>query len=277
MSSTVKAYAKINLWLDITGRRPDGYHTLNTVMRRVDLYDEIGITPTADGSVKISCDDLAVPCDERNIAYKAWKLFGELLGSPFGAEITIRKHIPLEAGLGGSSTDGAAVLLGLNELAGYPFTAERLAAESVRLGADVPFCILGGTAECTGVGEIMRPIGCADLAVVIVKPEFSCSTAAAYAAYDRTPKAVKAGFEAYCRDIGSSAGAAADGLYNVFEELYGDPRIAGIKRELISAGALGASMTGSGSAVFGIFETLDEAENALKKIDCGIKFAVKAL
>lgn len=277
MSLTVKAYAKLNLWLDITGRRADGYHTLNTVMRRVDLYDEIGIAPADDGSVSISCDDPAVPCDGRNIAHKAWKLFGELYGKPVGARISIHKRIPLEAGLGGSSTDGAAVLLGLNGLAGQPFTAERLAAESVRLGADVPFCILGGTAECTGVGEIMRPIPCADFAAVIVKPEFSCSTAAAYAAYDRAPKAAKAGFEAYCRDIAGSAGAVAGGLYNVFEELYGDPRIAEIKRELLGAGALGASMTGSGSAVFGIFATLSDAENALQKIGGVVKFAVKAL
>ncbi|MCR4780807.1 MAG: 4-(cytidine 5'-diphospho)-2-C-methyl-D-erythritol kinase [Ruminiclostridium sp.] len=277
MSLTVKAYAKINLWLDITGRRADGYHTLNTVMRRVGLYDTIDIAPTGGAECAIACDDPAVPCDGRNIAHRAWRLFAELYGEPLGARITIHKRIPLEAGLGGSSTDGAAVLLGLNELAGSPFTAERLAAESVRLGADVPFCVTGGTAECTGVGEIMRQIPCADFAAVIVKPEFSCLTAEAYTRYDKAPAPARAGFADYCRDIAGSAGAVAGGLYNVFEELYGDPRTDMIKRGLIAAGALGACMTGSGSAVFGVFPALSDAEAALKRIDGEIKFAVKAL
>ena len=277
MSLTVKAYAKINLWLDITGRRADGYHTLNTVMRRVDLYDEIDIVPAPGARCVIGCDDPAVPLDGRNIAYKAWKLFCELSGRQSGAKIMIHKHIPLEAGLGGSSTDGAAVLSGLNELAGRPFTAEKLAEESVKLGADVPFCVLGGTAECTGVGEIMRPISCADFAAVIVKPDFSCSTAAAYAAYDKAPTPTRPGFADYCRNIADSAETAASGLYNVFEVFYGDPRIEEIRHELMAAGASGACMTGSGSAVFGIFPTLAEAGNALTKIDHEIKFAVNAL
>ncbi len=277
MSLTVKAYAKINLWLDITGRRGDGYHTLNTVMRRVDLYDDITVTPTENDTVTIHCDDPAVPCDERNIVYKAWKLFRGLYGSPFGADIDIRKHIPLEAGLGGSSTDGAAVLLALNELAGKPFSHDTLTAVSVKLGADVPFCMTGGTAVCRAIGEEIQPISCADLAVVIVKPDFSCSTAAAYAAYDKAPRPEKAGFAEYANNIAASADAAAAGLYNVFEELYDDPRIADIRRELLSAGALGACMSGSGSAVFGIFPTLPDAQNALGKIVCKTKFAVNAL
>ena len=277
MSLKVKAYAKINLWLDITGRRGDGYHTLNTVMRRVDLYDDITVTPTENDNVTIHCDDPAVPCDERNIVFKAWKLFRGLYGKPFGADIDIRKRIPLEAGLGGSSTDGAAVLSALNELAGMPFSADTLTAAGVKLGADVPFCMTGGTAVCRAIGEEIQPISCADFAVVIVKPEFSCSTGAAYGAYDRTPKPEKPGFAEYVRSISGSADAAAEGLYNVFEELYNDPRIAEIKRELLTAGASGASMTGSGSAVFGIFPILSDAENALGKIGYKTKFAVNAL
>lgn len=277
MSLTVKAYAKINLWLDITGRRGDGYHTLNSVMRRVDLYDDITVTPVSDDTAVIRCDDPSVPCDGRNIAFRAWKLFRGLYGAPFGSDIDIRKHIPTEAGLGGSSTDGAAVLLALNEIAGRPFTTDTLAAASVKLGADVPFCIAGGTAVCRGIGEEIQPIPCADFAAVIVKPEFSCSTAAAYAAYDKSPEPEKPGFTEYARGIAASAEAAADGLYNVFEELYADPRIAEIKRALISAGALNACMTGSGSAVYGIFPTLSDAEDALGKIGYKTKFAVNAL
>jgi len=277
MSLTVKAYAKINLWLDITGRREDGYHTLNTVMRRIDLYDGITVTPTASDTAVIRCDDPAVPCDGRNIAYKAWELFRKMYGRPFGADIDITKHIPLEAGLGGSSTDGAAVLAALNELAGRPFTNERLTAAGAELGADVPFCMTGGTAVCKGIGEEIHPIYCADFAAVIVKPDFSCLTAKAYLAYDNAPLPVKAGFGDYIRTVGKNAEAAAQGLYNVFEKLYNDPRIEEIKQELVSAGALNSCMTGSGSAVFGIFPALSDAQSALGKIACKTKFAVNAL
>lgn len=277
MSLTVKAYAKINLWLDITGRREDGYHTLNTVMRRVNLYDEITVEPSGTDNAVIRCDDPAVPCDERNIVYKAWRLFRGLYGKPFGAAVDIRKHIPLEAGLGGSSTDGAAVLLALNELAGKPFSEDTLAAASVKLGADVPFCMTGGTAVCKAIGEEITPIPCADFAVVIVKPEFSCSTAEAYRVYDGSPIPEKPGFAEYAAAISGSPEAAAKGLYNVFETLYADERISEIKRELLNAGASGACMSGSGSAVYGVLGSLDEAKAALGKIDRKIKFAVNAL
>ena len=180
MNSKVKAYAKINLWLDITGRRADGYHTLNTVMRRIDLYDDIEVCADDTGNITIECDESAVPCDERNIAYKAVRAFSERIGKPAGAHIRITKRIPLEAGLGGSSTDGAAVLCALNELYGKPLGMPELCTLGASLGADVPFCITGGTEVCTGIGEIMEPVGCADFAVVLIKPDFSCSTADAY-------------------------------------------------------------------------------------------------
>ena len=127
MSFETKAHAKVNLWLDITGRRADGYHLLRTVMRSVDLYDVIGIELNDSGKCSISCQAPGVPTDGRNIASKAFALFGELYGGLSGAHISIEKNIPCEAGLGGSSTDGAAVLTGLNELFGCPFTKEELA------------------------------------------------------------------------------------------------------------------------------------------------------
>ena len=277
MSLTVKAYAKINLWLDITGKRGDGYHTLNTVMRRADLYDDVTVDIDNTGAIIVECDVMSVPSDERNIAYKAVIAFSEAAGLRACADIRIRKRIPTEAGLGGSSTDGAAVLAALNTLYGEPLNERDMLSLGAKLGADVPFCMTGGTAKCTGIGEIMEPLECADFALVIVKPDFSCSTAAAYSAYDRAPIAEKAGFAEYCRNIADSAEAVSGGLYNVFETLYADLRIDEIKRELISAGALGACMTGSGSAVFGIFPALADAENALGKIGYGTKFAVNAL
>lgn len=277
MSLTVRAHAKINLWLDITGKRDDGYHTLNTVMRKIDLYDDVNVEIDDTGAIIVACDDMSVPSDERNIAYRAAAAFSEAAGIRAGAHIRIKKRIPTEAGLGGSSADGAAVLVAMNALYEEQFDGKELLALGERLGADVPFCIAGGTAKCTGIGEKMVPLGCADFALVVVKPDFSCSTAAAYAAFDRDPIPEKDGFTDYCCDITGSAAEVAGGLYNVFERLYDDPRIDDIKRELMSAGALGASLTGSGSAVFGIFRTLPDAQAALRKIDRKTKFAVKTL
>ena len=273
-SITVKAYAKLNLWLDITGRRADAYHLLNTVMTAVDLADEVTVALNGSGGIAVSCDEPAVPADERNIAYRAAKLFAGLHDPALGADIVIKKHIPTEAGLGGSSTDGAAVLLAMNELCGKPFSADTLAAAGVRLGADVPFCVYGGTAVCRGIGEQIKPVSCPDFAALIVKPDFSCSTAAAYRAYDEAPRPEKPGFAEFCGAL-ISGNFPADSLYNVFEELYADPRIADIRRSLLDAGALGACLTGSGSAVFGVFGTLSEARKAAEKLGISSEFAVK--
>ncbi len=277
MNSKVKAYAKINLWLDITGRRADGYHTLNTVMRRIGLYDDIEVSADDTGNITLECDEPAVPCDERNIAFKAVRAFSERIGKPVGAHIRITKRIPLEAGLGGSSTDGAAVLCVLNELYGKPLTMAELCSLGASLGADVPFCIVGGTSVCTGIGDIMRSADCADIAAVLIKPDFSCSTAEAYHRYDEAPVAEKPGFREYIKSLGQGAEAVAGGLYNVFEMLYADERIEHIKRDLLESGALGAAMTGSGSAVYGVFRNIEEARKAAEKLGYERKFAVNAI
>lgn len=277
MSLTTKAYAKINLWLDITGRRSDGYHTLNTVMRRIDLYDDVTVETNGSGEVSVACSVRDIPCDERNIAHKAAKLFFSAMHKNMGAHIDIVKRIPVEAGLGGSSADGAAVLTALNELCGKPFGIAELCELGAKLGADVPFCIKGGTAACTGIGDIMRPIDCADFSVLVVKPEFSCSTAQAYMRYDASPIPVKDGFGTYCDMIGHDVSHLAGNMYNVFEKLYCDPRIAEIKDVLIKSRAEGACMSGSGSAVYGVFTDMNIAEKAAENIDTGIKFTVNAI
>ncbi len=274
MDLTVKAYAKINLWLDITGRREDGYHTLNTVMHRIGLYDDIYVSTNDSETITTECDDPAVPTGKGNIAHRAAAAFYEKTGIKYGADIRIAKRIPLEAGLGGSSTDGAAVLTALNRIFGDILSIDELCRLGASLGADVPFCIMGGTAKCTGIGDIMQPAESADFAVVVIKPEFSCSTGAAYRAYDSAPLPVKAGFDEYCAVLPTGAEAAAKGLYNVFELLYGDERIMRIKQDLLRCGALGAGMTGSGSAVFGIFPDHDSAKKAAGKLDYKTKFAV---
>lgn len=277
MSLTVKAYAKINLWLDITGKRSDGYHTLNTVMRRIDLCDEVTVETNGSGEVSVSCDVQNIPSNEQNIAYKAAKAFFMRTGKNMGANIHIVKRIPTEAGLGGSSADGAAVLCALNELCGHPFTVPELCGIGASLGADIPFCIAGGTARCTGIGDIIEPVPCSDFAVLVVKPEFSCNTAEAYRKYDSSPIPERPGFDAFCASLISARSQFPFNMYNVFEKLYCDEKIERIKTDLLDAGAEGACMSGSGSAVFGIFDSMEEARKAEEMLGYGTKFAVKAI
>ena len=277
MSLRVKAYAKINLWLDITGRLENGYHSLNTVMRQVDLYDTVTLTQTGSGEIEIISDNPAIPADRRNIAYKAAEAFFGAVGFSHGIRLEIEKKIPVEAGMGGSSTDGAAVLTGLNQLFGNPLTVEQLCEIGVKIGADVPFCIVGGTAECEGIGEVKRRLFCSDFAVAVIKPDFSCNTASAYKSWDKSPIEAKAGFKQFCEDLTKEPKLWAGQMYNVFEVLQKNPEIERIKSLLLESGALGAAMTGSGSAVFGVFGSLREAQTAIKNIPFGCKFAVNSL
>ncbi|MGN0619644.1 MAG: 4-(cytidine 5'-diphospho)-2-C-methyl-D-erythritol kinase [Ruminiclostridium sp.] len=277
MSLRVKAYAKINLWLDITGRLENGYHSLNTVMRQIDLYDTVTLTPTAGSEIEIICDNPAIPTDRRNIVYKAAEAFFGAAGFTHGIKLEIEKKIPVEAGMGGSSTDGAAVLTGLNLLFGNPLTVDRLCEIGGKIGADVPFCIVGGTAECGGIGEVKRKLFCSDFAIAVIKPDFSCNTALAYKSWDERPIETKAGFSQFCGDLSKEPKLWAGSMYNVFEVLQKNPEIDRIKAQLLESGALGAAMTGSGSAVFGVFQSLPEAQTAIKNIPYGCKFAVNAL
>ncbi len=269
MDLTVKAYAKINLFLDITGRLPNGYHTLNTVMQQIDLYDEVSVRVTEnDREIRIACSNSEVPSDEKNIAYRAAAAFFDETGITDGAAIKIKKNIPLEAGLGGSSTDGAAVLNALNGIYGNPVTSERLLEIGARLGADVPFCLVGGTAACGGIGEKIRKIPCKkDYSLLIVKPDFPCSTVSAYRQYDLSPLPPRSGFEDFADSLASGCKIWKDGVYNVFEQLYKDPRIDALTEQLKVHGALCAALSGSGSAVFGVFASRENAENAEKNIN----------
>ncbi len=277
MKSTVKAYAKVNLFLDITGRLENSYHTLNTVMQQVDLYDIVTVETNNNDDIEIVCDNPDIPCDERNIAYKACKLFRDVSEKRFGATITIEKHIPAEAGMGGSSTDGAAVLCALNEIYGLYSIAE-LAEMGARLGADVPFCIYGKTAVCKGIGEIITPVSCNnDYVLAVVKPEFSCSTPAAYKAYDNSPLPVNEDFDSFVHNLPYGCEKWAGSMYNVFEKLYNNPEITAITDILKESGALNSILTGSGSAVFGVFKNKEMAENALKNINSPFKFTVNPI
>lgn len=272
MNLTVKAYAKVNLWLDITGILENGYHSLNTVMQQVDLCDYVTVTAEGNDGIELDCNAPEIPADERNIAYKAAAAFYRELGKKPRVSVSIEKHIPLEAGMGGSSTDGAAVLIALNRLYGEPIAFERLLGLGASLGADVPFCMVGNTAKCKGIGEVINPIKRGNFALVIVKPDFSCSTGTAYKAYDSNPVPEKAGFDEFCEKLRGEPEEWAGSLYNIFEVLYNNPEIEAIKREILASGALGAAMTGSGSAVFGVYKTPEDAEKALGKLSFSRKF-----
>lgn len=267
MSLTVKAYAKINLFLDITGRLPNGYHTLNTVMQQIDLYDTVRVSRT-DGGITVTCDVPSVPCNEKNIAYRAAAAFFAKTDIRGGADIDIEKNIPLEAGLGGSSTDGAAVLTALNRLCGEPLDFEQLCVLGASLGADVPFCLMGGTAVCGGIGEKLRPIPCKkDYFIVIAKPDFSCNTAQAYRKFDLSPIPPLEGFSRFAALLGNGCKAWSGAVYNVFERLCRDKRIEAVTDELKRKNALCAALSGSGSAVFGIFADEDKAKKAAESIN----------
>ncbi len=244
------ANAKLNLYLDITGRREDGYHLLETVMQSIDLYDIVEIQISAGSGITVRCDADGIPSDERNIAYKAAKRYMEMADVNANVMIDIQKRIPSGAGMGGGSADAAAVLYVMEDHFGVLGT-ERLMELAASLGADVPFCLAGGTKVCTGIGEIMRdthPVkGCWFL---VVMPDFTCPTGEAYARYDAAPLPAR---NALAEFEDALSGGFADKMYNSFGELYADPRIEDIITRLKASGAEGALLTGSGAAVFGVF------------------------
>ena len=180
----VKAYAKINIALDVVGKRNDGYHLLRMIMQNIDLYDDI-IVDKIDNGIIVSCNKNFVPTDERNLAYKAADLFIKTFDLKQGVSIKIKKNIPVSAGLAGGSTDCAAVLKVMNKIFNINATDEELMKLGVKLGADVPYCIKGGTALCEGIGEELTELpSFKDKIVVLVKPPFAVSTKEVYKKFE---------------------------------------------------------------------------------------------
>ncbi len=254
---------KINLALNVEGILPNGYHSVKMIMQEITLCDEISLTFGKSG-VSLSCGNSQIPTDSKNIAYRAAELFYEATGISDGVHIHIDKNVPTEAGLGGGSADGAAVFKAMNEHYGYPLSDDRLIELGASVGADIPFCIMGKTALAEGIGEVLTPIESAiKTDVLIVKPQIGISTPWAYKRLDEV------GFERVDVDKVKDAlerGCVADlceSMGNVFETvaLESYPEIAQIKADMISFGASGSMMSGSGPSVFGIFED-DDALNA---------------
>ncbi len=270
MKRTVLAPAKLNLFLDITGRRSDGYHLVNMVMQAVSLYDEVTVSreDTAEG-IRIECSDNEIPCDETNTAYRAAEIFMNEMNQPAaGISIRIKKRIPSQAGLAGGSTDAAAVLYALSELTDAGCSRAELAAMAERIGADVPFCVYGGTMTAGGIGTILNPLpDMPDCYIVIVKPSLKVSTPEAYRLSDVSGYEHLASADKVISGIcGGSVGDIAGGLYNKFEAVLHMPEIDAVKLSLCQEGALGACMTGSGSAVFGLFEDKSSAAACADRI-----------
>ena len=258
------AFAKINLTLDVLGKREDGYHDLKSVMQTVSIRDDIEIDLETEKPWKLICDKNDIPTDERNLAWKAAKLFFETTKKdPNGIEIRITKRIPSQAGMGGGSADAAAVLRALNTHYNAPFSILALAELGGQIGSDVPFCVLGGTAMVEGRGERLRKLpDMPDCFMVVCKPDFSCSTAELYAELDKAEIAKRPDNKAmesalYAGDLGK----IAENIWNVFDPIVTKKHLElnYIKSICNSYGAVAQQMTGSGSAVFAITDSFEYA------------------
>ncbi|MBQ8849814.1 MAG: 4-(cytidine 5'-diphospho)-2-C-methyl-D-erythritol kinase [Clostridia bacterium] len=278
---TEKGYAKINLHLDITGVRADGYHSVSTVMQTVSLCDVLTLSDISltDGEphFSVSCNIAGVPCDEKNLAVRAALLLCECVGVSLTAKIDIQKNIPMAAGMAGGSADGAAVLRGLNSALGWPLSIDELCRLGARLGADVPFCIVGGTIYADGRGDMLHEFPkMPDCAIVVACEGEGVSTPWAYRLIDSVygnfdgsvyaPREVAALKEAL---VDGNVRAVSENLYNVFEApvLAERPVATKVKALMEEGGALRAMMSGSGPSVFGIFENDACAESAAKLLE----------
>lgn len=263
---TLNCNAKINLSLDVVDKRADGYHNIELIFLEIPLADTLTISLRTDGLIILSCDDKTLPTDEKNIAYRAAQMFFDVLGTCCGADIILNKKIPHGAGLAGGSADAAGVLKGLNELHSYPFSTEQLMEMGAKLGADVPFCVIGGCAFAEGIGEILTPLPRPKgLHYLLVKPNESISTAYVYQNLKlvNRPDGISVRKIAEYLKSGDYE-AFYDSAKNIMEAVTAEkvPAINILKQFLIENGAKIALMSGSGTTVFGVFNDLSLAENA---------------
>lgn len=272
------AYAKINLYLNVTKKRDDGFHEIETVMHTVSLSDEITVSvePTKNaGQVRLSVGGADfLPTDGRNIAVKASQLFLERCGASANVNIKLKKNIPVAAGLAGGSSDAAAVLRAMNKIFGKPFTEKAILKLAAELGSDVPYCLVGKTALCTGRGEIIERLpNLKNCSFLIIKISDHVSTPAAYSALDSIYGDFKeahlpGGSLAKLADSLEKGDFACGDMYNIFESAIFPmvPASEKAKKRLLELGADGAMMSGSGPTVFGLFKSDKEARIAYDKL-----------
>ncbi|RKO67911.1 4-(cytidine 5'-diphospho)-2-C-methyl-D-erythritol kinase [Desulfofundulus salinus] len=267
------ARAKINLTLDITGLLPDGYHELETVMQSIALCDRLVFSPRPQG-IELQTDSPLLPSGPENLVYRAAELLQRVTGCRQGVHIFLSKNIPVAAGLGGGSADAAATLAALNQLWSLGLSREELLVLAAKLGADVPFCLVGGTVLARGKGELLTPLKpLPPLGVVLVTPPLAASTAQIYREYDRllpgihpdTP-AMVAAIER--QDVPAVAALLENTLEPVTTSLY--PQVTAVKEALKAAGALGVVMSGSGPTVFGLSRDEEEARRVAGRLNPGL-------
>lgn len=265
----IKAYGKVNISLDVVGKREDGYHLLSMIMQNIDLYDEIEVEKQQCG-ITLECNKSYVPVDNRNLAYKAAEIFKERYDIVDGVKINIEKNIPVSAGLAGGSTDAAAVLKVMNELFNVNATEEELMELGLKLGADIPYCIHGGTALCEGIGEIITPIkSFRDKIIVLVKPAFGVSTKEVYKNFNlekvkQHPKTAEIINAIENDDLNFVASNMKNLLENV--TLRKHKILIKIKEEMNACGAINSMMSGSGPTVFAFFDDMLKAQRCFEKM-----------
>lgn len=270
MKVEVKAYAKINLLLDIVATRNDGYHDLFMIMQSIGVYDTITVEKTKGKKITLSCNIDDIPLDEKNIAHKAAMAFfkaNKIRNT--GIHINIKKRIPHAAGLAGGSADGAAVIVALNKIYDCGLNDKELCQIGVKVGADVPFCITGGTLLAQGIGDVLNPVKpLRKCFILLAKPEVGVNTAFAYHQFDEngklhTPDKLGMLYAMQSRDIEQICAK----MENVFEQFIEVPNRVDMKQIMRNNGAVGACMSGSGPTVFGIFNDKTSAENAARELE----------
>lgn len=266
----LKALAKINLGLDVLGRRENGYHDVRMVMQSIYLYDDVKIERTKKPGIEIKTNLYFLPVGENNIAYKAAALLLEEFRIKEGVIITLDKHIPVAAGMAGGSSNAAAVLFGMNRIFGLGLSQKGLMARGIKLGADVPYCIMRGTVLAEGIGEELTELPpMPKCTVLIAKPPISVSTKTVYEALDARKGLNHPDINRLIEGLETgNLPYIASAMGNVLEEVTIPlhPVIEEIKNEMKTAGALNAMMSGSGPTVFGLFENKAQARKAQEKI-----------
>jgi len=273
---SLNAYAKINLYLDITGKCDNGYHTVNTVMQTITLCDRVTVKKTEDNQITVQCDNPNVPTDGRNLVVKAANAYFETVGKRHGVYISIAKHIPMAAGLAGGSTDAAATLMALNQMNNEPMSLAELLALGGTLGADVPFCMVGGTCYADGFGEQLHEFpSMPQCHLVVACGGEGVSTPWAYGMLDRkygdfapncytarNPNALHDAIEKQDLRLVSA------NMYNIFEDIIlpERPVAIAIRDTMCSHGAIGVMMSGSGPSVFGVFADDQKAMDTVKAL-----------
>lgn len=267
----LKAYGKINLGLDVVRRLENGYHEVRMVMQSVTLADTVRMRRLAEDKIVLRTDREGLPCDESNLAYRAAKLMRERFSLQDGVEIFLEKRIPMAAGMAGGSADCAAVLRGMNELFGLGLSLTELQREGVKLGADVPYCLMGGCALSEGIGEVLTALKAPPACVLLLaKPDIDVSTKYVYENLKLQELDHHPDIDGIMQSIAAGSLEALSGkLENVLESVTGRayPVIGEIEREMEKAGALRAIMSGSGPTVFGIFREEEAAMEAMSSLE----------